>query len=161
MLRIKDFYAKKVYDINGNRLGLINDLCVDFYNSKLSGIFISRKSLFTKQNYIKYENIVSIGEEFIVSNVELGQGLKLKEIIGLDVMNINGNMRGVVEDIIIDRESFYIKGLIVSTGLIDRIINGKYVILPKECVLGEEFIIYLEDKSIFFKTMPKRLNADG
>lgn len=63
-------------------------------------------------------------------------------------------MIGVVEDILVELESFSIKGLVVSTGFIDKILKGKHVILIKETILGEHNILFYGNEKLCLKSVP-------
>ena len=39
MLKTKDFYLLKVFDVNGKYLGLIDDIYIDFNNGIIKGLF--------------------------------------------------------------------------------------------------------------------------
>lgn len=49
MLRSKDFYLKKVYKTDGKKVGIVEDLCIDFFNAKLVGFKVSTNNIFSKK----------------------------------------------------------------------------------------------------------------
>ncbi|MGL4772112.1 MAG: PRC-barrel domain-containing protein [Clostridium sp.] len=161
MLKSKDFYLKGVYNERGKKLGIVDDLYIDFHSGKVKGFNISNYSFFSKKNFVSIEDIIVFDDEVIVKEVTSYEGVKLCEIKGMDVIDLKNNMKGVVEDILISKEDFSIKGLIMSAGIIERIIRGKDILLLNECILGEDYILYFGNEGISFKTIPHNAFSYG
>ena len=157
MLRSKDFYLKKVYKTDGKKVGIVEDLCIDFFNAKLVGFKVSTKNLFSKKNYVDKEDVILLGENIIIKEVEEKIGLYFEKIKDMEVIDVKGKIRGTVEDLIIDSENYEIRGIIVSSGLIDKMIRGKQIFLLNDCILGEEYILYKKEENISFKIMPHNI----
>ena len=157
MYRSKDFYLKNIYKKNGKKIGTVKDIYIDFYRGEVKGLKVNSYSIFDKKNYVKIEDIISLDEDIIVDNAIEGNGLKLSEIKGLDVVDKSGSLRGVVEDILIDENEFKIKGLVISTGIIEKMIKGKEVILINRSVLGDDYILYLGDPNVVMKNIPHEI----
>ncbi|WP_024614555.1 PRC-barrel domain-containing protein [Clostridium sp. Ade.TY] len=156
MLRSKEFLLKNVYDIKGKKIGVVDDIYIDFFKGNIVGIKISTHSFLTKKNCVFTSDIISIDKDILVKEAKEGIGLRLQEVKGMDIIDLNGNLKGVVEDFIIDENDLTIKGLVVSTGLIERLLKGKEVILINKCILGEEYVLYLGNRNITLKSMPRR-----
>ncbi|MGL5086907.1 MAG: PRC-barrel domain-containing protein [Clostridium sp.] len=157
MLKTRDFHLIKVYDVKGKYLGVVDDIAINFFKGEVIGFFISNFSLFSKKNYIAKEEIVSINEVIIVNSITRYKGLSFKEIKDMDIMDKNNVMRGVLEDLIIERKDLSIKGLIMSSGIFDKMLKGKEILLLKECMLGEDFILYVGNNSIRLQTLPHNI----
>ena len=157
MLKSKDFYLKNIYSSEGKRLGVIEDIYIDFYNRKITGFKCSASGLFSKMNYIDIDNVIEIGRDIIVFKEKHGNGLGFKSLKNMEVIDINGSIKGVLEDIIIDDYNYSIKGIVISSGLIDRLIKGKEILLLEQCVLGDEYILYTGKNNVMFKTMPHNM----
>lgn len=41
MLKSKDFYMKSVYDVNSKKIGIVEDIFINFYEGKVIGLDIS------------------------------------------------------------------------------------------------------------------------
>ena len=157
MLRSKDFYLKDIYNTRGKRIGIIEDIYMDFYNGMIVGFKSSGSSLFSKKNYIDIEDIVEIGKDVIVYEEKKGNGLSFKSLKNMEVIDVNGVPRGVLEDILVDDYSYCIKGVIISSGLIDRLIKGKEILLLDQCVLGDDYILYTGRSNVIFKSIPSNM----
>jgi len=157
MFKTRDFYFKKVYNINGKKIGIIEDLYIDFYQGKVVGFKVSNSILFSKKNYLDMQDIIDIGEDVIVSSIRQGEGLTFKEIKYMEVIDTLSNIKGVLEDIIIDIQDYSIKAIVISSGLIDKMIKGKQIIILNRCILGEEYILYTGNEGISFKSMPHNM----
>ncbi|WP_066894004.1 PRC-barrel domain-containing protein [Clostridium nigeriense] len=156
MLKTKDFYLLKVYDIRGKYLGVIEDIYIDFNKGRIQGFLISNYLLFNKRNFIKINDIISIEDVIIIKELNKKEGISFKTIKDMDVKDRNNIIKGVLEDIIIEEKDFSIKGLIISSGIFDRIIRGKEILLPKDCILGEDFILYFGSNEVKFQSMPRK-----
>lgn len=159
MLKTRDFYLMKVYDSKGKYLGIIKDISIDFYQAKICGFLISSFSLFNKKNYIPVEEILSIDKDMIVSKIDTFNGLLFNDIKYMDIIDNDNIMRGVLEDIVIDRNNYEIKGFVISSGIIDRMFKGKEIILPSNCILCEDFILYRGKECIKLKSLPHNLGG--
>lgn len=159
MFKTRDFYLMKVYDTNGKYLGAISDLAIDFYNGDIKGFIISSLSIFSKKNFVRKENIISLEDVLIVDSVENYKGLTFNNIKFIDIVDSKNIMKGVLEDLIIDKETLSIKGMIMSSGIIDTMFKGKEIILASGCILCEKFILYKGKEYIKLKTLPHNLGG--
>ncbi|GIM27921.1 hypothetical protein CPJCM30710_05870 [Clostridium polyendosporum] len=159
MLRRKDFDYINVYNITGKKLGTIKDIIFDYYKSKVIGFQITTKG-FSKNNYVPVESVISFNEAMIVTSTMQHNGLSFSAIKDMDVVDKCGNMIGVVEDVLIDIYDFSLKGIIISSGFIDRLIRGKSIILINHTILGEDSILFFANSSIILKSMPHNLIKD-
>jgi uncharacterized protein YrrD len=75
----------------------------------------------------------------------------------MEVISNEGNILGVVEDVLINLLNYSIKGMIVASGIFDKIYKGKRVLLINNSILGEKEILYYEDQRISFKSLPHNL----
>ena len=157
MFKTRDFYFKKVYNIRGKKIGIVEDLYIDFYLGKVVGFKVSNSILFSKKNYVDMEDIIEIGEDIIINSIRKGEGLTFKEIKYMEIIDTLSNIKGVLEDIIIDIQDYTIKAIVISSGLIDKMIKGKQIILLNRCILGEKYILYTGNEGISFKSMPHNM----
>ena len=77
----------------------------------------------------------------------------------MDIVDYRNVMKGVLEDLIIDKHSLVIKGMVMSSGLIDTMFKGKEIILSSGCILCEKFILYKGKEYIKLKTLPHNLGG--
>lgn len=161
MFKTRDFYLKKVYSVEGKKIGVIEDLYIDFYYGKVIGFEVSNHSLFSKKNYVNIGDVIDIGEDMIISSINRGTGLKFKQIKDMDIIDTLGNVKGVLEDLIIDTQDYSIKGIVITSGLLDKMIKGKEIILINRCILGEKYILYTGNDGILFKSMPHNMEKQN
>lgn len=157
MFKTRDFFFKKVYNIKGKKIGIIEDLYIDFHAGKILGFKVSNSSLFSKNNYVDMEDVIDIGEDMIINLIKRGSGLTFKEIKYMEIIDTLGNVKGVLEDFIIDITDYSIKAIVMSSGLVDKMIKGKQIILLNRCILGENYILYNGNEGISFKSMPHNM----
>lgn len=158
MYRTRDFTLMDVIDINGKRLGFVNDILMDFNKKKIIGFSISSTSLLKKNLNVTVEDIVSFNSVMVVTETFKGKTLQFKNIKGMDIKDRKGNIIGMIEDILFDENSFIIGAVIISTGFITNFITGKKIILINDLVLGEKNVLYNErNSSLSFTSLPHRL----
>lgn len=147
-----------VIDVNGKRLGYINDLLIDFNKRKVIGFNISTSSFFKKDLNVMNENIVSYNSAMVITEAVKGMFLQFKNIKGMDARDKKGTIVGMVEDILFEEENFSIKALIISTGFITNFISGKKIVLINQLVLGEENLLYnWQNEHLNFSSIPHKL----
>lgn len=155
MLKSKDFILKNVERITGKRIGFINDVLLNISKRQIIGFSVISKKLFSKDVYILKENIISFGDKLIFTEFNKGKYLKLSNIKGFEVIDINGNIIGVLEDILVTEEGLSIIGILVSTGLIENFIEGKRIFLLDDIILGDKSIfLFNSNKEFNFYTKP-------
>jgi len=158
MYRTKDFMLMDVINIERKRIGFIKDMLINFNNGRLLGFCITPFRIFNKSIFVNIQDVIAFNSCIVVKNTSIKQGLMISEIRGMDVVDINGDLLGMVEDFIFEKRDFKITGVVVSTGFIRNLVHGKKVFLIKELILGEKNILYFSKNSkISFLTIPHEL----
>lgn len=159
MYRSKEFMLMNVENIKGKKLGVIKDVLVNFKDLKLIGFVLSTYSIFSKEVVINTKDIITFNDFMIIKSLGNKVGVPLSRIKNLDVIDICGNTIGVVEDFLFSVETFDIRGLVVSTGLIKNLFYGKRIILPSDFIIGDDSVIYYpKDKNV---TMMSKIHNIG
>lgn len=109
-----------------------------------------------KKNFVKTKDIISLEEVIIVKELSKKAGLSFKSIKDMDIKDKNNVMRGILEDLIIEKRDLSIKGLVMSSGIFDRMIKGKEILLLKQCLLGEDFILYYGSDEVRLQSLPRK-----
>lgn len=159
MFKWRDFYLMKVYDSKNKYIGVIEDISIDFNKGIIDGFTISSASIIKKHTFVSSDAITSIDKVMKITETSKFKGLKFKEIKFVDILNEKKVLIGVLEDLIIDKENFSIKGLIISSGIFDKMFKGKEIITLKHCVLCDDYILYKGSERIKLKTLPHDLGG--
>jgi uncharacterized protein YrrD len=155
MLKNKDFLFKNVESIEGKRVGFINDILISICEKKVIGFSVVSRNLFSKNKYIIKEDIISVGESIIYSKYKEGDFFGFSQIKGFEVIDSFGNIVGVVEDVLVREEDFNILGILVSTGLVENLMQGKKIILLDDFILGDKSVfLFNSNKDLEFYTKP-------
>lgn len=153
MYRLKDFLGKKILYVSGKKIGTVTDLAVSFSEKKVKGFAIKGINIFgNKSKVVLVEDSIYIDDILIVSKLTDAKHLTFSSVKGMEVMDIQGNIIGIVEDIIFDRE-FYMKGIIVSPGLLRKIKVGKGVLLISDLIVGDCNVLYYGKNNIRFSIL--------
>lgn len=159
MFKWRDFYLMKVYDSKNKYIGVIEDISIDFSKGIIEGFTISPASIIKRHTFVLREDIVSIDNVMKITSTSKFRGLKFKDIKFLDVINEEKKLIGVLEDLIISKDDFTIKGLIISSGIFDKMFKGKEIITLKNSILDKEKILYKGNEGIKLKTLPHNLGG--
>jgi len=159
MFKWRDFYLMKVYDSKNKYIGVVEDVSIDFNKGIIEGFTISPASIIKKHTFVSSDAIVSIDKVMRIKETSKFKGLKFKKIKFIDIINANNKLIGVLEDLIIDKEEFSIKGLIISSGIFDKMFKGKEIITLKHCILCDDYILYNGNERIKLKTLPHNLGG--
>lgn len=151
MYRLKNFLTKNVLYSNGKKVGSISDVAVDFNYKKVEGFSITGGSIFHRKNKFVYiKDIIYYDNAVIIERITDKQHLTFSKVKGMEVIDIYGNIVGIAEDILFDHK-FNLKGVIISPGMIRKLIVGKRILLINELIFGDKNIMYTgRDKFRFF-----------
>jgi uncharacterized protein YrrD len=157
MYKVKDFSMMEVIDVSGKKIGFVKDLMIDFHKKKVIGFVISPYNLFIRSLTIFIEDIITFSEVMIVKSTEKEIYQLFKSFKDMDIIDKCGNMIGMLEDIIFD-EKFNIRAIIMSSGMIRKLLEGKRIILINEIIVGEQNILFFNKSNIcILRSMPHSL----
>jgi Uncharacterized protein conserved in bacteria len=144
----------------GKKAGSIKDIVLDFRDKSVDGFSILNGAIFSRKNKIVWKkNIVYFDEAMVVEKLaENDSQFTFSVIKGMEVIDICGNIIGVVEDLIFD-ERFCIRGILICPGIVRKIIDGKRVLLVDEVMIGDKEILYYGKGK--FKLISVRHGIDG
>lgn len=148
----------EVKDVKGKRLGFIKDIDINFHEECIVGFIISSYNIFQKEVKVLIEDIIIFNDIMVVKKISHKKSLELNSIKGMDVIDKNNNILGMVEEIVFEAIDFKIQGFIISSGIVKDFISGKRILLPKNLILGEKSILCVyEDKKIEFFSRPHKI----
>ncbi len=153
MYRSKDFYMKIIYNTKGKKLGSIKDIYVNLDKKVIEGFEISNYSFLGKKNFLNTKDINYFTRDKIIGELSNGGGVKFSLFRNIDVIDCNGRLKGVVDDIIVDEEKYEIKGIAVSPGIIEKVLRGKDIVLPSNIIVHEDCILDVTPINISFKNI--------
>ncbi|MEG2353215.1 MAG: PRC-barrel domain-containing protein [Clostridium sp.] len=142
MNRRKNFIYMNVLDLGGKKIGYIKELLIDWNKKRVIGFEVSSNGFLSKSIYILREHIVYINKDIIISSFTRNKYFSFEKVINMDVINLNGEILGLLKDIIFSEEDFIIRGIILSTGIIRDFTQGKKVLLIDGILVGEHSVLY-------------------
>lgn len=147
-----------VCDLNGKNLGFINDLILNLQEKKISGFELYCRRLLNKNVTILSEDIVCFDKCMIVKEIQKVKAnyLNFKEICNSAIFNEKGQIVGLAQDILIDENTFKIKGIVASKGIVNDFICGKKIILIDQLCFGDRNILdKMSNEKITFDVIAK------
>ncbi|WP_368487754.1 PRC-barrel domain-containing protein [Clostridium sp. BJN0013] len=158
MYRTRDFILKDVVNLSGSLLGFISDIILNFSDKIVQGFVVTPNNLFKKSLNVFLEDVVSFASIVVVTDTNRKKLLQFSDIKGMNVVNRNGYLIGIVEDILFDKSTFSIKAIILSIGFINNFIDGKKILLIDDLILGEKNLLYRgESENLRFSNSPYKL----
>lgn len=149
MFTSKDLYNKNIYNVNGQKIGFPREIYIDFYERKVIGLEMKNNT------YIETQKIINLNDKILKALFRKENIEKLSLILGLKILDLQKNIKGIVDDIIIDEETYKIKA-ILATDSKKRL--EKEVLLIKDCILYDDYMIYVGNKNIQVKNIPICIN---
>ena len=161
LYRIKDFICKDVQDVKGKRIGTIKDIVLDISQNKVIGFEVSATSFTNDCFIVPIESVLYFDKSFIIEKNNISKRVEFHSIKSLDIVDIFGNMIGVLEDVLLDTKNLKIKGFISSMGFIKSYIYGKSILLSKDLLFGEECILFTpKNKTYSMISSPHSINFE-
>lgn len=154
MIKKGELIYKKIVNLKNKKQGYVEDICIDCICFKVIGLKVSSSSPIKKFNFLKSEDILSIKEVICAENFTKAKGVMFSSLVNLEVFDCTDRVIGEVEDIIIDERNYFIKAVIVGTGIINKLVNGRRVLLIEDLFFMENKIIYRGKDEIKIINMP-------
>ncbi|MDP4090339.1 MAG: hypothetical protein Q8930_13840 [Bacillota bacterium] len=159
MYRCKNFLAMKVLGSGGRNLGAIADIIPNFREGIIEGFSINGSALFNrKRKVVHTKDIIYYGDNMIVSSLVEEKGLTFDNIKDMEVVDICGNIIGIVEDIVFDNK-FSIKGIIICPGVVKKLYEGKRILLIDEVIFGEDNVLFHGKTKFNFISLRHSING--
>ncbi|MFL0249956.1 PRC-barrel domain-containing protein [Clostridium neuense] len=150
MMRSRELILENVYSIRGKRIGIVEDLLVNFNTGTIEGFRINKGSILSRSICISKDSVICVASKLIVKEEEYnGNFVEFKNIKGMEAVNIKGVILGSIEEIIFDEMNLAIKGIIISKGIFDNMISGKKVILQGDYIMGKSSLLCLSKQEKF------------
>lgn len=152
-MRVGDVKGVPIISLeNDKKLGYAREPLYDLHQH-IDGFLIDVNGINFGKKYILLDEVLRLDRDALVvfnehaikklpRNNRYKTGRNGTYFFGKKVQNKDGTNLGIVKDIIFDSDSGRIKGLEISRGFLEDVVDGRSVIMMKnniEC--GEEFII--------------------
>lgn len=159
LYRLKDFLTKNVLYSDGKKAGVVSDVIVNFNEKKVLGFSVSGGSLLRRKSKVAYtENIIYLDCSIIISKMSEKKHLTFSEVKGMEVTDVYGNIIGIAEDILFDNK-FKLRGIIISPGVIRKLIVGKGILLINELIFGDKNILYFGKGNFRFTSLRHEISG--
>lgn len=124
----------------GNKLGVVADIIFKPGQEKIEGIVISGGGWSIWKKYVPLTKIRNIGQYAIIieeNNVNSDENIDVpvktrgqygNQLLGYQIIRGDGQELGHISDIILDPNDGTVEGFEVSKGLIDDLMEGRYVL---------------------------------
>lgn len=157
MFRTKNLSLMDVFDLKGIKIGVVNDILLNLNEGKILGIKVSGGRIIEKTINVLKENIISLNEKIIIEKISDGKFLNFADIKNMDIIDRDGSIFGVAEDIIFDEESFNIKAIVVSSGFIKNFFEGKKIVPITQIIAGDESLYKITNQELNMLSIPHKL----
>ncbi len=151
MYKSRDFVFMDVLDLQGEKLGYIKDILINFSKKEVIGFKVTPYKLFRKNFSILKEDIIYFNGSMIVNKTNKEEYLAFSDIKKMYVIDKNSKILGIVKELIFDGESFEIRAISIAYSLVTSIFKERRILLIKDMILGEDNLLYVgcQDKYSF------------
>jgi len=152
-MRVGDVKGVPIISLeNDKKLGYVRDPLYD-HHQHINGFLIDVNGISFSKKYILLDevlrldrNALVIFNENAIKNLPRNNNYKIgingSYFFGKKVQNKEGSNLGIVKDLIFDSDSGKIRGLEISKGFLEDVVDGRNVVMMNNNVeFGEEFII--------------------
>lgn len=155
MAKSRDYIYKDVLNIQGQKIGYVKDLLVDFHKCQVVGFKINPYKIMKKGFNVLKEDIIYQKEQLIIRETVKKRFVELSSIMNMYVVDKGSNILGLVSEIIFDDENFTIKGVSIRDYNLFSVFKSRRIILLNEIIIGEEFVFFTgENKRITMDCLP-------
>ncbi|MFS8500576.1 MAG: PRC-barrel domain-containing protein [Caldicoprobacter sp.] len=124
----------------GKKIGVVVDIIFKPGHQKIKGLLVSSEGFVERKKHIPLERVRTIGRHAVIVDEPLqndeGFGALPMEgdeeygnrILGRQLLRGDGQEVGLISDIILDPNDGTIEGFEISRGLIDDLLEGRYVL---------------------------------
>ncbi|GAA0114440.1 PRC-barrel domain-containing protein [Clostridium senegalense] len=148
MYKSSDFIYMDVVNIEGETLGYINDILINFHKKQILGFSVTPYKLLRKNFNVLKEDIIYHNKNMVVKSINKGKYLKFSDIKKIYVINKNSEVIGIVKDIIFEEKEFKLKGIVVAKN-ISSLLKERNIFIAKEMILGEKNMFYIGENKKF------------
>ncbi|OPJ63619.1 PRC-barrel domain-containing protein [Clostridium oryzae] len=142
LYKSRNFMNMTVMNVRGKKLGYINDILLSFDQNKVTGFSVNPSGfMLAKVKRFSAKDIVYYNRRIVINIDEDPNGIYLSSIKKMEIIDREGNILGIIEDIIFD-DKFDVRALIISPGIINKIIVGKRIITTSRIIIGDKNVIY-------------------
>ncbi|CAM2982559.1 PRC-barrel domain-containing protein [Hathewaya histolytica] len=150
MYRIRDFYGKNIINEKGKIIGKVVDIIIDINNCNICGFSGKKNGLFSKEFYVLKKDLIYIGESIVTRRLCKKEMFTFNKIKGMEVVNLKGDVIGILEDILFCEEEFKILGLMLCENFFKNYVVGKRIVLLKDIILGESEVLFINKQPYYF-----------
>lgn len=142
MAKSRDYIYMDVLNIDGEKIGYIKDLLVDFNKCEVVGFKINPYKLMKKGFNVLREDIVYQKSKLIVRDTVKEKYLELGSIMNMHVVDGYSNVLGLVCEVLFDDEDYKIKAMSIRKNNLRSMFKNRKIFLIKDLIIGEEYILY-------------------
>jgi uncharacterized protein YrrD len=151
MYKSRDFIFMDVLDLQGEKLGYVKDILINFSKREVIGFKVTPYKLFKKNFSVLKEDIIYFNGAMIINKINKEEYLAFNDIKKMYVIDKNSEILGIVKELIFDGESFEIRAISIAYSLVTSIFKERRILLIKDMILGEDNLLYVgcQDKYSF------------
>lgn len=152
MHRKYNFMSMEIYNLKGKKNGVVCDISLDFREMSICGFHVESSIPFKNKAFISKNDVVYYSDDLIAKKFTKVFGIAYSSIENMDIYNLEGEILGIVNDIIVD-EDLKLIAVIISSGFLKDIFDGRRILLVKDLIVGDENIVYHGREKIQFKNL--------
>ena len=115
-------------------------------DNKVAGLKVKSKKIMGTMNVVPFENVKAFGATITVNDVDGTACADTRDALGKNVITVDGNLLGRVEELAFDAETGDIAEIVIKGELIDTMLDGRGILPGEKLVsIGKDVVIAVEN----------------
>lgn len=115
-------------------------------DNKVAGLKVKSKKIMGTMNVVPFENVKAFGATITVNDVDGTACADTRDALGKNVITVDGNLLGRVEELAFDAETGDIAEIVIKGELMDTMLDGRGILPGEKLVsIGKDVVIAVEN----------------
>lgn len=146
LINIGSIMGKEILNLaDGTMVGKVCGVALT-PDSKVAGLKVKEKKFMGNVNIVPFENVRAFGTTITLNNIDGPACAEVRNALGKNVITVDGNLLGHVEELAFDSESGDVAEIVIKGELMETMVGGRGI-LPGEKIVsfGKDAVIAAEN----------------
>ena len=146
LINVGSIMGKEILNLSdGTMIGKVCGVALTADN-KVAGLKVKPKKLMGTVNIVPFENVKAFGATVTLNGVDGTACAETRDALGKNVITVDGNLLGRVEELAFDSETGIIAELVIKGELMDTMMGGRGLLPGEKLVsIGKDVVIAAEN----------------
>lgn len=146
LVNVGSIMGKEILNLaDGTMIGKVCGVALTPDN-KVAGLKVKSKKIMGTMNVVPFENVKAFGATITVNDVDGTACADTRDALGKNVITVDGNLLGRVEELAFDAETGDIAEIVIKGELMDTMLDGRGILPGEKLVsIGKDVVIAVEN----------------